>query len=138
MKIESKIGKSRYSDRDIYKFITDFNNFRNLIPEDQVSEWVSSTEQCSFRIDPVGKTGFKLAEKEPFKLVKISSIDESKYDFTIWVQLLKTEADDTRIKITIQPLINAMLLPFVKAPLKQFADRLIDGIEQFNFSSEAD
>jgi len=137
MKIESKTGTSACSDINIYNFITDFNNFKNLIPANQVTGWNSTRESCSFSMDPVGKTGFKIVEREPYKLVKVSSIPESKYAFNIWFQLVKSEPDQTRIRITIEPLINQMFLPFVKSPLKQFVDRLIDSIEQFDFSSES-
>jgi len=135
MKIESKIGKSEYSDETIYNFITDFNNFRDLIPGDQVKDWESTVDSCTFTIDPVGKTGIKIVEKDPYKLVKVSSMpDMSQYEFTIWIQIVKKEENDTRVKITIEPRINQVLLPFVKSPLKEFADGLIDRIENFKFS----
>ena len=134
MKIESKIGRSGYSDNTIYDFITDFNNFRNLIPVDQVTDWESSEERCTFKIDPVGKTGLQIIEKSPFKLIKISSIpDLAQYDFTIWIQLVSDNESGTKIKITIEPRVNQVILPFVKTPLKQFVDGLIDRIEAFSF-----
>ena len=57
----------------------------------------------------------------------------SKYQFTIWIQLKKVASDDTRIKITIEPLVNKMLLPMVKVPLKKLADGLIDKMESYDF-----
>jgi hypothetical protein len=135
MKIESKIGKSKHTDREIYQFVTDFNNFKEFIPEDQVMDWESTEDSCTFRIDPVGKTGIKIIEKDPYRLVKVSSIPGlSQYDFTIWIQLLNKGGNETNIKITIEPRVNQMLLPFIKTPLKDFADGLIDRIENFNFS----
>ena len=100
MKIESRIGKSSSSDKQIYGFITDFNNFKSLVPADRVSQWESSAEQCSFRVDPVGKATLKIVEKTPFSLVKIASVpDFSTYNFTIWIQLKKVDEIDTRVKI---------------------------------------
>jgi hypothetical protein len=67
-------------------------------------------------------------------LVKMSSDPEfSKYQFTIWIQLKKVALDDTRIKITIEPLVNKMLLPMVKIPLKKLADGIVDKMESFDF-----
>ena len=134
MKIESRIGKSASTDRQIYDFITDFNNFRDLLPEDKVTGWESSADRCSFHVDPVGRTGLQIVQKEPHSLVKIASIPEfSSYQFTIWIQLKQLEEDDTRVKITIEPQVNAMLLPMIKSPLKKFADSLVDKIETFRF-----
>ena len=135
MKIESKTGRSEYPETTIYNFITDFNNFKNLIPSEQVTDWESTEESCTFKIDPVGKTGLKIVEKVPSKLVKISSVPElSQYDFSIWIQLVSSGESETKIKITIEPRVNEMILQFVKSPLKQFVDGLIDSLEKFDFN----
>ena len=138
VKIESKIGRSGYSDREIYTFITDFNNFKTLLPEDKVSGWESSGDTCSFQVDPLGRTGLQILQKTPYSLVKIASIPEfSKYQFTIWIQIKQVAEGDTRIKITIEPHVNQLLLPMVKGPLKLFVNGLIDKMETFNFSPTA-
>jgi hypothetical protein len=135
MKIESRIGKSGNSDEHIYNFVTDFNNFKELIPGDRVSGWESSVDRCSFHVDPVGKTGLMILEKEPNKLVKIISIPEiSAYQFTIWIQLIRAAEQDTRIRITIEPQVNKLLLPMIKGPLKQFVESLVDKMEEFDFN----
>ena len=134
MKIESRTGKSGSGDNHIYQFITDFNNFRELIPGDRVTGWESSADRCSFQVDPVGKTGLMIVEKEPYKLVKINSIPEiSAYQFTIWIQLKRVSEKDTRIRVTIEPHVNKMLLPMIKGPLKQLVDGLVEKIEQYDF-----
>jgi len=137
MKIESKIGKSASSDEVIYAFIGNFHNFKDLLPTDKVSGWESSEEKCSFQVDPLGRTGLMIVEKNPYSLVKMSSDPEfSKYQFTIWIQLKKVATDDTRIKITIEPLVNKMMLPMVKIPLKKLADGLINKMESFEFPAQ--
>ncbi len=136
MKIESKIGKSASSDEVIYAFIGNFHNLQDLLPADKVSGWESSEEKCSFQVNPLGRTGLMIVEKAPYSLVKMSSDPEfSKYQFTIWIQLKKVAPDDTRIKITIEPLVTKMLLPMVKVPLKKLADGLVDKMESFDFSA---
>jgi len=136
MKIESKIGKSASSDEVIFAFIRNFHNFKDLLPADKVSGWEASEEKCSFQVDPLGRTGLMIVEKKPYSLVKMSSDPEfSKYQFTIWIQLKKVTSDDTRIKITIEPLVNNMLLPMVKGPLKKLANGLVDKMETFDFEA---
>ena len=136
MKIESKIGKSDSSDEVSYAFVGNFHNCKDLLPAGKVSGWEASEEKCSFQVDPLGRTGLMIVEKKPYSLVKMSSDPEfSKYQFTIWIQLKKVASDDTRIKITIEPLVNKMLLPMVKVPLKKLADGLIDKMESFDFTA---
>ena len=136
MKIESKIGKSASSDQQIYAFISNFHNFKDLLPADKVSGWESSEEKCSFQVDPLGRTGLMIVEKNPYSLVKMSSDPEfSSYQFTIWIQLKKVAEYDTRIKITIEPLVNKMMLPMLRVPLKKLADGIIDKMENFDFTA---
>lgn len=136
MKIESRIGRSGSEDHQIYGFITDFNNFKELLPEKGVTGWESSTDKCSFHVDPIGRTGLEIIEKTPCNLVKIASIPElSSYQFTIWIQLKQVADKDTRVKITIEPLVNKMLLPMIRGPLKKFVDTLIEKIEEFEFQT---
>ncbi|MCK4751036.1 MAG: hypothetical protein KAT15_28450, partial [Bacteroidales bacterium] len=132
MKIESKIGKSSSSQKQIYTFITDFNNFKDLLPKDKVSGWESSPDSCSFQVDPLGRTGIQIISKEPHSLVKMASMPEfSRYQFNIWIQLKSMSENDTRIKITIEPLVNKMILTMIKLPLKKFVDGLVKKIEDF-------
>lgn len=137
MKIESKIGKSEYSDRDIYAFITNFNNFRQLIPADKVSHWESTEDQCSFQVEPLGRTGLEIIEKTPSSLVKMASLRSySNHQFTIWIQLKPMGEKDTRVRITIEPQVNKMLIPMIKGPLKMFVDGLVTKIESFEFPGQ--
>ena len=69
MKIESKIGKSASSDQQIYAFISNFHNFKDLLPDDKVSGWEASEEKCSFQVDPLGRTGLMIVEKKPSSMV---------------------------------------------------------------------
>ena len=135
MKIESKIGKSANSDQKIFTFISNFHNFKELLPADKVSGWEASEEKCSFQVDPLGRTGLMIIEKKAYSLVKMSSDPEfSSYQFTIWIQLKKVTPDDTRIKITIEPLVSKMLLPMLKLPLKKLANGIIDKMESYDFT----
>src|SRR6056297_1462119 len=123
MKIESKTGKSPYPVNNIYRFISDFRNFNNFIPADKVSDWQADTDHCSFRIDMLGKVRLTINEKEEGKLVKIISDPEvSQYNFNLWIQFKEIAENDTRIKVTIEPLINQVLKAMVKSPLKEFVD----------------
>ena len=70
-KIESKIGKINQSDEKIYNFISDFNNFKSIIPNDKVTDWESTPDSCTFKVEGIGKAKMKINESEPFKLVKI-------------------------------------------------------------------
>ena len=96
--------------------------------------WEASEDKCSFNVEPLGRTGLMIVEKEPHKLIKMVSDPEfSSYQFNIWIQLKKVAENDTRIKVTIEPLVSKMLLPMLRLPLKKLADGIINKIEAFDF-----
>jgi hypothetical protein len=136
MKIESRIGKSMVPVDRIYKFASDFRNFNNFIPEDKISNWKADEDECSFSADMIGNVKLQIVERETNKLIKITSDPAvNQYNFNLWLQFKEQNSDDTRIKITIEPLVNKFLLPMVKGPLKSFVDSLVDEIENFDFKT---
>lgn len=133
LKLESKIGETASSDKAVYDFLSDFNNFKDLIPADKVKNWESTSDTCRFQADVVGDIGFKIIEKEPYKLIKVTGDENSKFDFFFWVQLKPREGNGTWIKLTLHANINAMMQMMAKKPLKGFLDMLVDRICGFEF-----
>jgi len=120
MKIESRIGQAAHSDRQIFKFISSFDNFKDLLPADKISEWESNVDRCSFKVDPLGRMGLLIVEQEASKLVKIETDPGfSSHQFTLWIQL--------------EPRVNKMLLPMIKGPLQKLANGIVDRMETFSY-----
>lgn len=133
MKLESKIGKIETTDERIYNFLTDFDNFKHLIPSDKIKNWQSDETSCSFTVDPIGNTGVKIIEKEPYKLIKLKNLEESSMNFTFWVQLKMLSDTDTRIKLTLEANLNPMIQAMAKKPLQEFLDKLVDQLTKYRF-----
>lgn len=133
MKLESKIGKVNKNQETVYNFLSDFSNFEHLIPADKVKNWESTAESCSFEIDMLGKTGFKIVEKEPFKLIKLTDIEGSKFGFFFWIQIKQMAENDSRIKLTMDVDLNPMMQMMAKKPLQNFLNTLIEQMENMTY-----
>ena len=134
MRIESRIGSLKHKDEDIYTFLTDFNNLKNLIPADKIQNWVSDGDSCRFTVAPLGEAGVKILEKEPCKLIKLTGIDSVKYNFFLWIQIKRIEETDSRIKLTMEVDLNPMMQAMVKKPLREFLNKVVDKLENVNFT----
>jgi len=126
LKIESKIGKLNKGSEEVYNFLSDFNNYTDLMPPDKVKNWQATTDKCSFSIENVGEMGLEIIEKEPFKLIKMKGTDSVPYKFNFWIQLKELAQDDTRIKLTIKANLNPLVKSAAKGPLQTFVDTLVD------------
>jgi carbon monoxide dehydrogenase subunit G len=133
MKLESKTGLIPFPDNRIYNFLSNFDNFRHLIPANKVQDWQSDESSCSFSVPPVGRLGIKIVEKEPFNLIKLSSLEKSTFVFTFWVQLKKESENETNVKLSLAAELNPMLEMMARKPLQEFLDKLVDQLEKIKY-----
>jgi carbon monoxide dehydrogenase subunit G len=132
-KIESKIGNINGSSERVYTFLSNFNNFKNLVPPEKVKEWQSTEDTCHFKVDGIGETGLRIIEKKPYSTIKIAGEEGSKFDFYFWIQLKEPSVNNTKIKLTIKADLNPMLKMMASKPLQTFADALVDQLEKIPF-----
>ena len=132
-KIESRIGVVKQPAEKIFNYISNFNNFNQLIPEDKVKDFESTDDTCRFKVEGIGQAGLRIIEKEPHKLIKISSDEETTFDLLLWIQIKEIEPGDSRIKITTEVNLNPMMATMVRKPLKNFIDTLIEQAEKINY-----
>lgn len=132
-KFESDIKKSAYPAEAIFNFLSDFDHFGDLIPQDKISNWQSAGESCRFTIDPVGEVGLRILEKEEYKTIKYTAEGKTPFNFFLWIQLKEVGEGDTRIKLTIKADMNPMIKMVASKPVKKFLDVLSDGIAKHQY-----
>lgn len=132
-KYTSKIGKVNKSEELIYNFLTDFNNLKSVVPQDKVKDFEATEDTCKFNIDGVGQAGLKIIEKEPHKLIKISSDGKSPFSFFFWIQLKPIEDSEntTAIRLTIDANLNPMMKMMVGKHLQKGIDSMVDQLVVF-------
>lgn len=132
-KYTSKIGKVNKSDETIYNFLSDFNNLKAVVPEDKVSDFEATEDTCKFNIQGVGQAGLKIVEKEPNKLIKISSDGKSPFSFFFWIQLKPIEGEEsaTAMRLTIDANLNPMMKMMVGKHLQKGIDTIVDQVVVF-------
>lgn len=133
---ESKIGKIQSSEEKIYTFLSNFNNFSEFLPEEQVQDWKSDENSCSFTIGGMGGVGLEIVERTPFTLIKMSGNGMSQVDFFMWIQLKALGENDTRVKMTMKADLNPMIQMMAAKPLKKFLDMMVDYMENFSFEKK--
>ena len=128
-KFESRQGKISLQEEKIFGFISDFNNFRQFIPQDKINDYQSSQEECSFSVPGAGMLKLKIVEKEPFSLLKIGGEGMGNQTFSFWIQLKKVEEMDTRVKLTLAADLNPVMKMMVAKPMEQFLDKFVTALE---------
>lgn len=122
--IESKKTNINSNCEAVYNFLSNFNNFRNLVP-DQISNWESSENYCSFTISSLSDFKLRIVEKIPFSKIMIISDTEIPFSFNI-ICFLEDAADKAKCtaKIAVNAELSPMLSMFATKPLQTFVDTL--------------
>ena len=65
---------------EIFNFLTDFNNFERLMPE-QVTDWSSTKDECTFTVKGMATLGMKIKEAVPNSSIIIQDSGKAPFGF---------------------------------------------------------
>ncbi len=124
-------GKSATINKDIvsvYNFLTDFNNFQSLMP-DQITNWQSDKDSCSFVIQGMANISLAFSEKVPHTLIKL--IPEGKVPFSFGLTIKLSEQDvNTNVKVDVDANLNPMMAMMAKRPLENLVNVMAGNINE--------
>jgi hypothetical protein len=122
-KIESEKVEIANSAEKIFTYLSDFNNFEKLMPS-QVTNWTSTTEECSFTINGMATIGMKIIDKAPFSKITISSHGKVPFEFKLFVLLTEKDPNNCTGQLTFESDMNPMIKMMVEKPLGNFFNML--------------
>ena len=128
MKIESKKGQINKPAKEVFDYLSDMNNFKNLLPQDKISDWQSDVNSCSFKIQGATTISFVIDSKEEPNLIKMISGESAPFKFNLDVHLNENEGMTTGYQ-TFEADINMFMKMMVEKPLKNLFDYIVDQLE---------
>ena len=132
---ESDIKTISSNEEVVFNKLSNLNNLKELQDKspdtDKIKDLVFDTDSCSFVVDGIGKIGFRVVEREPFKTIKLNS-ENAPVQLNVWVQLKQTEENKTAMKLTLKAELPMMIKMMVDKKLKEginkIADLLVKGL----------
>jgi carbon monoxide dehydrogenase subunit G len=126
MIIEGKPATINNDIQSVYDFLTDFNNYQSLMP-DQITNWKSDKESCSFTIQ--GMADIKLVFSEKISPSSIKLVPEGKVPFSFSLILnLEENGVDTVGKVIVDANLNPMMAMMAKRPLENLVNVMAGNI----------
>ena len=116
--------------------LSNFNNLQNLNADAQekLNQMLKDVEfdenSCRFTVDGVGRVGFRIIEREPFKTIKLEA-ENSPVAVNGWIQLVQVSETDTRMKLTLKADIPTMIKVMVDSKLKKGINTIADTLVQY-------
>ena len=117
--IESEIVEIENSAANVFNYLGDFNNFKSLMPS-TVTNWTSTTDECSFTLSGMATIGMKIAEKTPSSFIHIRSNGKVPFEFDLEVRIKELGENKCSGQIIFLSELNPMMKMMVEKPLGGF------------------
>ncbi len=114
--------------QQIFQFLGDFNNFEKLMPE-QVINWQSTPDSCSFTIKGMTDLGMRTKEKTENSKIVWASDEKAPFKFTLESNLNDIGNRETEVEMVLHADLNPMLKMMAVRPLQNFVNILIEKLK---------
>jgi|GEM_PF-281921 len=125
----NSVNFSKYPEK-IPGFFEDMNNFRFIMP-DQVENWQSDENSCSFSIKNLGNLGMKKGTFEPPDHFTFVSNEVSKVNFVLHFHLKTSENSEKQGYFEICADMKPMIEMMAKRPLTNFVNILTTNFQRY-------
>ncbi len=126
MIIEGKPSTISQSIEKVYNFLADFNNFEPLMP-DQITNWVSDKESCSFTIQGMADIKLTYDEKITNSMIKLVPVGKVPFSFSL-IMNLSESGSDTVAQVNVDADLNPMMAMMAKRPLENLVNVMASNI----------
>jgi hypothetical protein len=104
----------------LFDFMGDFNNFKHLLPEDKITNFECTSEQCSFGIKGLMPLTIKIKERLPKSQITFETTGLAKFIFTLHIHLLENQQTNVELEGDMNPFIKAM----AEKPLRELVNTM--------------
>ena len=129
---KSRTGEVPCGDRDLYAFLTDMRNFKEVLPSDMLSDWKATADKCSFRIDRAGRVNVSLKEALPHTMVSYTAENLFTGNMSLQVIIEALTPNSSKLYVTSDLNMNPLVRMFIGDAATQYLDKLIDIIERYD------
>jgi hypothetical protein len=103
-------------------------------PDMKLDDFQASADECSFSISPIGKVSIHITEREPSKLIKLSSGPTVPFQFHCWIQLIPIDEISCKVRITLHAELNMMFKMIVHKHLKTGVDKIAEALTKIPYN----
>ena len=73
-----------------------------------------------------------IVEREPAKLIKMQT-DNSPIPLTLWIQLLPTGEESSKMKLTLEAEVNMFIKGMVQKPLTEGVEKIAEALAMIRY-----
>ena len=127
MNLESRVAKTQKNPEELYNFLIQVENFKNLMPEDTKFE-LKGEDKFLFGLKGMPEIALGLTGKTPHSQVVLGSTSD-KLAFTLTCNISES-ASGSEAQLLFNGDFNAMMAMMIKGPINKFLEQLANGLEK--------
>ncbi|MDB5288414.1 MAG: orotate phosphoribosyltransferase [Mucilaginibacter sp.] len=104
----------------VYNFLADMNNHRQLMP-DKITEWQSTANEASFNIENITKLSLKISGRITNREIVIIPAEKPPFDMQLKWELSASN-NTSQAKFTITADLNMLMKMLASGPLQKLAN----------------
>ncbi len=135
-RIESNFAEINNTPEKVYDFLSNLNNFEKLMPE-QVINWKSTEDSCSFTIKGMTDLSMRIYEKTPNSKIVIIPGEKAPFNFSLICQLnivpayrMEAIVTHTNAQIIFNAELNTVMEMLAKNPFQNFVNMLVAKLKE--------
>ena len=122
--IESQRTDINCEPEKVYNFLGSFDNFETLLPE-QVENWQSTGDSCSFEVKGFAALGFRITSKIPYSKIGMTGEGKLPFNFTFDTHIRETGPGQCQVQSVIDADMNPFIAVVAEKPLQNFIDLIV-------------
>ena len=128
-RIESQQAIINCQPQKIYGFLSNFDNFTKLLP-DQVANWQSTGDSCSFEVKGLATIGLRITDKIPFTRIRMAGEGKLPFGFTFETFIQEIADHQCQVQMVIDADMNPFIAMMAEKPLQNFVDMLLPRLKE--------
>jgi hypothetical protein len=122
--IVSETYRTRSALKSLFEFLGDFKNFKSILPEEKVTDFNFSGDECSFNIKGITKMSIRLTEKKEFEYILFQSEGLAKFNFYLKANFEGNPNEPGNCKIELSGDMNPFIKSMAEKPLTDLVNTM--------------
>jgi len=128
-KFQSERVRVNAPDTEVFSFLADFRNFRDLMPP-QIVNWQADEQSCSFTIQGMADMSMRMVSKTPNTSIHIVADGKNPIDYTLNCFIAQGSEDHSFAEIVFDADLNPFLKMVASGPLQNFVNMLAEKLKE--------
>ncbi len=129
MHLKSKTVQINKSSEEIFNFLSDVGNFKQIMPESIQKFEKINQDRFLFQLKGMPEIILEKKEETPFQELIFGAVSD-KIPFTLKASICNLEVNKSEFHLDFDGVFNAMMSMMIKSPIQNFINTLSDNMEQ--------